>query len=242
MRIEEDRIKHNMLFGMNAKNVEEQIKSLIDLIFKDNQNEIDYDFFDIHGTVLLHGIPGTGKTTIISNCMHYALKIYGVDCYELHPSEIIESALGKANKNLVNAINEFEQKEKGILFIDELDRLCVNRQSDELDELKRMLIELMQFFDRQRISDKKIILCCTNVFSQIDAALIRRFSICEEMKSPTEYELIEYANICREKAAIKGKIIGISDCIDTFDSVKGAFRKVILTKHHIRNFFELEED
>ena len=40
-----------------------------------------------------------------------------------------------------------------LLFLDEIDRLCVNRQnSNEISELKRMLIELMQFLDKMQYS------------------------------------------------------------------------------------------
>lgn len=241
-RIAEDTIQESHLYGQNANNIENEIKRLIDIIFGEDSCDVDYSFFDIRGTVLLHGVPGTGKTTIMNNCMYYALENYGTDCYELVPSEIIESALGKANSNLVEAIHKFEDKDKGILFIDELDRLCINRQSNELDELKRMLIELMQFFDRIGFSKKKMVISCTNVFSQIDDALIRRMAICEEMKEPDEHELIEFANVCREKAAIKGKIIGLKQKMSTFDDVKRCFRNILLIKKDVNYYFELEDE
>lgn len=241
-RIDEKLISTYDLFGNEIHRVEQQIKGLIDIMMSDNPADVDYDFFDLHGTVLLYGIPGIGKTSVMSNCMNYALDQYGADCYELMSSNIVEADLGKATKNLSDALQEFEREEKGILFIDEIDRLCVNRKNDEISELKRMLIELMQFFDRQKAANKKVILCCTNVFEQIDGALVRRFAICEEIGTPTKEELVEFANVCMEKAKMAGRIIDISNSsINTFDDVKKSFRNSLLMHSDRNDSFILEE-
>lgn len=241
-RIDENRITVYELVGNEINYAEEKIKGLIDIAFNGSQSEIDYDFFDIRGTVLLYGISGIGKTSAMNNCMSYALDKYGADCYELLTSDIVESELGKSTQNLTEAIHEFESLHRGILFIDELDRFCVNRKSNELSELKRMLIELMQFFDRQRPANGKIVLCCTNVKEQIDEALIRRFSICEEIHNPTKEELIRFANICMEKARFAGTVDDfIIQGIQTFDEIKRIFRNSILEHTDVSKSFVLKE-
>ncbi|MCR5661159.1 MAG: ATP-binding protein [bacterium] len=231
-RIDEKEILKTDLIGDDINNIEDKIKKLIDLILGESQKEIDLNFFDIKGTVLLYGLPGIGKTSVINNCISHALINYGADCYNLPTTDIIESNLGQATKNLANAIKEFENYATGILFIDELDRLCVNRNSDEVSELKRMLIELMQFFDRLKYDNKKLVLCCTNVKEQIDEALIRRFSICEELHIPREEELLKFANICMKSAGFSQTIQKIKGKeIKTFDQIKKIFRNIILSKN-----------
>lgn len=235
-------IANNELMGDNIRKIEEEVRGLIDISMSNNSNASLYDFFDIKGTVLLYGIPGTGKTSIMHNCMSYALKTYDADCYELFTSSIIESELGKATKNLAVVLHEFEEKKKGILFIDEMDRLCVKRESDEISELKRMLVELMQFFDRLKLVDKKVVLCCTNVIEQIDSALLRRFTICEEIGRPSSTDLVKFASVCMEKAGYEGKITGIcNDSIKTFDDIKKVFRKSLLLHADIKDSFEVED-
>lgn len=240
--INERAIVNYELVGDNIRKIEEEIRGLIDISMSDNSNSSLCEFFDIKGTVLLYGIPGTGKTSVMHNCMSYALKTYGADCYELFTSSIIESELGKATKNLTSAIQEFEEKKKGILFIDEMDRLCVKRESDEISELKRMLVEVMQFFDRLKLTDKKIVLCCTNVIEQIDSALLRRFTVCEEIRKPSSTDLVKFANVCMEKAGYEGKISGIcNDSIKTFDDIKKVFRTSLLLHADIKDSFEMED-
>lgn len=240
-RMDEKMISTHELYGKSILSIETEIKKMIDIVMNDKRPDVDYDFFDLHGIVLLYGIPGTGKTTLMKNCMHYALDRYGTDCYDIPASEIIVSELGKTTKNLSEALNEFERKDQGILFIDEIDQFCINRMDDEISELKRMLIELMQFFDRQTAKNKKMVLCCTNVFDQLDNALKRRFSICEKIEKPSKEELCDFANICIKKADMKERVIDIRDVsIATFDDIKCRFRNVLLTRSGINESFVME--
>lgn len=240
-RIDEKLISTYQLFGEEIQSIEQMIKSLIDIMMNEKSSLMDYGFFDIRGTVLLYGTPGVGKTSLMNNCMKYALEKYQADCYELATSQIVEADLGKATKNLNDALQEFEDQKKGVLFIDEIDRICISRKYDEISELKRMLIEFMQFFDKQKPSNKKVILCCTNVINQIDEALIRRFSICKEIGNPSRKELLEFANTCMKKAGYKGKVVAIKEkTIITFDDLKRVFRNNLLLQKETVELFGLE--
>ena len=108
--------------------------------------------------------------------------------------------------------------------------------SDEISELKRMLIELMFYFDNLKIKDKKVLLSCTNVVDQIDKAFLRRFSILEEINKPTVDDLLDFVNICMEKASFSGKIYSLPSEILTFDDVKRTFRNAILQHKDISDF------
>lgn len=234
-RINESTLNETRLIGTSCCTTEKKIKNLIDSI-ENNSNNIEmFNFFDIKGTVLLYGIAGGGKTSIAKNVMYYALDKYGIESYSINPSEIITSGLGESVKNLSDELKEFDEKEEGILFIDEIDKFFINRTSqDELSELKRLLIEMMSFIDRLSIDKKKILIGCTNIFEQMDSALKRRFAICEEIGKPSEDEKLEFCKICLEKVGLQFKTN--QNCIDrkflqqfeTMDSIKSYFRNKII--------------
>lgn len=235
MKIDESVLNRTDMIGCKANSVIKKIFMMIDLIYsrKNYFKNIDLEFFNIQGSVLLYGIPGIGKTTIVHNCLRYALDEYGVESYTFNTSDIIATDLGQATKNLHDELEEFQSKEEGILFLDEIDRLCVNRQnSNEISELKRMLIELMQFLDRMRYSSQKMVIGCTNIIDQLDGALIRRFSIQEEINKPMVEEKIEFIKLCLEKSGYKiNKITPDTKFLQhyqTMDAIKKDFRDAIL--------------
>lgn len=235
MKIDESVLNKTDMIGCKANSVIKKICMLIDFIFSEKNcfENIDLDFFNIQGSVLLYGIPGIGKTTIVYNCLRYALDEYGVESYTFNTSDIIVTNLGQATKNLHDKLEEFQSKEEGILFLDEIDRLCVNRQnSNEISELKRMLIELMQFLDKMQYSSQKMVIGCTNIINQLDGALIRRFSIQEEINKPMVEEKIEFINLCLEKSGYRtSKITSDTEFLEqyqTMDAIKKDFRDAIL--------------
>lgn len=235
IKIDESEIKEVNMIGSEPNSVIKKICKLMDIIYnKDNYfSNIDLEFFNINGSVLLYGIPGVGKTTIIYNCLKYALEQYGIESYVLKTTDIIVSNLGQATINLHDELEEFRDLEEGILFLDEIDRLCVNRQNvNEISELKRMLIELMQFLDLIKYSSKKMVIGCTNVIDQLDGALRRRFSFQKEIKEPTVEEKIKFVELCFEKVGCQSYKINpraiVTEKYKTMDMIKEDFRNVIL--------------
>lgn len=231
-KIEEDGIVSTLMIGSESEETVRQITRMMDIIYGENIcNNIDLSFFNINGSTLLYGVPGVGKTTIAMNCINYSLEKYGVEAYTIETSEVIVSNLGESTRNLNKELNEFAALEEGILFIDEFDRLCVNRSNnDEISELKRMLIEIMRFMDTISQSSKKIIIACTNVIEQIDPALIRRFSIKKEIHPPSLEEKKEYMMFCMKKCGLNEEKIKdeVLEQYITMDDIKGKFREAIL--------------
>ena len=85
-----------------------------------------------------------------------ALDKYGIEAYTIDTPEVIVSNLGESTQNIYKELDEFASLNEGILFIDEIDRLCVNRNNkDEVSELKRVLIEIMKFMDEIHYHLKK---------------------------------------------------------------------------------------
>lgn len=236
--INESTLFETPLIGQSSEKAYIRIKNLIDIVFsstESNQKSPNYDFFDIKGTILLYGDTGVGKTTISRNCMAYALDKYSVDCYEINIADIIVSELGETVRNMHEILEELNNKEYAILFIDEIDKLFISRETPgELSEMKRLLIEFMQYIDTLSAADKKIIIGCTNVYDSLDAALKRRFAIKEEIKNPSEIEKNEFFNICIKKTGIDfpNNIRLTSAFLGKFknmDSIKSFFRDGILT-------------
>lgn len=179
-RIDEKYIKNKKIIGHNIQSLEKKIYRVVDLIFSEKYKEssIDFGFFGIKGTILLHGKPGVGKTTLAYNILNYALDDYNTDIYTINLTEVISENLGVATKNIKNDLDEFLAKKQGVLFIDEFDKICINRDnSDEISELKRMFIEVMNFMDKINYNNRKIVMGCTNVIAHIDDAMQRRFTI-----------------------------------------------------------------
>lgn len=236
-RFEEQDLYKTDLKGAECENATKKIQNLVDIIFGSDSmsNNVNYDFFDIKGTVLLYGLPGVGKTTIARNCLCYALDQYGVESYAMNVADVIVSGLGESVKNFDDALSEFSELYEGILFIDEIDRFFVNRESvSEISELKRLLIEFMSYIDNLSIGKRKLLIGCTNVYDQIDDALKRRFSIKEEIGLPTSQEKREFISDCFRNigkdidcSKLKNKYL---EQFETMDSIKAHFRKHVLNQ------------
>ncbi len=232
-RIDENATKSITIYGEYPNRVLSRMKKLVDIVYGNKRYAIDYDFFDIKGTVLLYGVPGTGKTSMVKNVISYALEKYMVDAYSFLTTDIIEADLGKTVSNFRYQIDEFKEKDLGILFIDEIDKFCVNRSnSEEVSEMKRLLVEMMSYIDSIDISCGKMIIGCTNVIEQLDDALIRRFCICEDIILPADDEKKEYAKLCIEKMGLNTtEQMPDLDLIHewkTFDDIKKHFREKVL--------------
>lgn len=248
-RIDENDLHETKLVGKQCEKTVNDIKHLIDLIYENDEKGINYNFFDIKGTVLMHGIAGVGKTTIAMNCMSYAINKYGVESYVLDVSDIIVSGLGESVKNMHDKLAEFEELREGILFIDEIDKLLISRNTvGELSEMKRLLIEFMGYVDKLTVEKRKVLIGCTNVYEQMDEALKRRFSINEEIQRPLNEEKNEFFSICLSKAGIHIPTLSLKrdflDKFETMDSIKAYFRRNILDKSldQMRTEIELEQD
>lgn len=126
-------------------------------------------------SILLYGESGTGKTTFGK---YVAYKL-GLPFAYLNFSQCISSHLGATSKN-IEKVFDYVAKQKCILMLDEVDAIGIKRGNEDLGEMARIVIGLMQSFDL--LENDIIVIGATNRKDMIDDALIRRFTIKHEIK------------------------------------------------------------
>lgn len=126
-------------------------------------------------SALLYGESGTGKTTFGK---YVAYKLGLLFAY-LNFSQCISSYLGATSKN-IEKVFDYVAKQKCVLMLDEVDAIGIKRGKEDLGEMSRIVIGLMQSFDL--LENDIIVIGATNRKDMIDEALIRRFSIKHEVK------------------------------------------------------------
>ena len=127
-------------------------------------------------STLLYGESGTGKTTFGK---YVAYKLQLPFAY-LNFSQCISSYLGSTSKN-IEKVFDYVAKQKCVLMLDEVDAIGIKRGKEDLGEMSRIVIGLMQSFDL--LENDVIVIGATNRKDVIDEALIRRFSIIHEVKT-----------------------------------------------------------
>lgn len=202
-RIDEGLIKSKSnLIG--HENILNNCKKIIDLIHGENEGYLELiEELDIRSINIFHGETGTGKTTLSYALASYTLEKYGSELYEIKIEDVIKTELGKTVENFHKVYDEIKtlckSSEGVVLFLDEFDRFLVDRnQSNEISELKRALISLMDFFQSISASHKITILATTNHFDALDSAFKRRFSFHYEIECNDESKR-EYAKSLIDK-------------------------------------------
>jgi len=119
------------------------------------------------GTVLLYGPPGTGKTQFTE----YLANQLGLPLVSKSASTLLSKWLGESEKNIASAFEE-AAAEDAILFFDEGDSFLRSRERAhhawEVTQTNELL-QKMERFDG-------IVIVATNLFRDLDAAALRRFT------------------------------------------------------------------
>lgn len=147
-------------------------------------------------TLMLYGQSGCGKTEFARYIAYKANLPFAYVRF----SNIIDSHLGETQKN-ISKIFDFVKSTPCVLCFDEIDTIGMERgQKDDVGEMNRIVISLMQEMDH--ILSDVIIIGTTNRYNSLDKALVRRFSLKYEV-TPLSYEealtlsskFFEYAGI-----------------------------------------------
>lgn len=160
-----------------TKEDENMINQIINT-YKVNDKLIEYGIRYLN-SFLLHGAPGCGKTML---GRYIAYKLNMPFAY-LNFSNLISSYLGKTGEN-IQKVFDYISTLKCVFMLDEIDAIGLERGTDSVGELSRVVINLMQSLDK--FDNGSIIIGATNREDMIDKALKRRFSLKYEMKLPNE--------------------------------------------------------
>lgn len=143
--------------------------------------------------LLFHGPPGCGKS-LAARALGYELSL---PVYVVRFDSIIGSYLGQTAIHM-RELFRFSERTPCVLLFDEVDALGKRRGSPlDVGELDRIVISLMQELEFCRAQG--LVVATTNLATNLDDALWRRFDAAIEFPKPNRRELSEYAKNLSKK-------------------------------------------
>ena len=176
--------------------------SFEDLFFpKDVQETIsevleDHDFqsvlldngIPVRKKILVHGPSGCGKTSLA----HAFAKKLGIPLFVTKGSKIVDSHLGSSERN-ISQVFKFMAVNKSVMLLDEFDSIASKRIESDSSASKAcngMVNELLLCLEESPLG---MIVACTNMFDDLDDALLRRFDVVLELPYPKREVLLQIA-------------------------------------------------
>lgn len=139
----------------------------------------------------LYGPPGTGKTHLIK-AFAAELKKKGFNFMQLTGSDIHNSFVGVAEKIVSAAFSVAAEQEPCLIFIDEIDNLCVSRDSKSEGHEQRLTVAFLEAYNRFKESGKRLIFMgATNHPGKVDEAMLDRVSLIK-IPLPEEEDRLGY--------------------------------------------------
>lgn len=143
---------------------------------------------------LFEGLPGSGKTEAVKNIA----KLLDRTLYIVDFEKLIDSKLGQTNKNVINLFNEIKMipnLNEVIILFDEIDIIALDRiNSNDIREMGRVTSTVLREFDKLSEFNKEIvIIATTNLYSNFDKAMLRRFDAIINFNRYGKNDLIEIA-------------------------------------------------
>ncbi|CDU19414.1 cell division cycle ATPase, putative [Plasmodium yoelii] len=180
-----DDINYDDLGGM--KKQLNKIRELIELPLKYPEIFVSIGISAPKG-VLMHGIPGTGKTSIAKAIANES----NAYCYIINGPEIMSKHIGESEQKLRKIFKKASEKTPCIIFIDEIDSIANkrNKSSNELE--KRVVSQLLTLMDGLKKNNNVLVLAATNRPNSLDPALRRFGRFDREIEIPVPDEQGRY--------------------------------------------------
>jgi ATP-dependent metalloprotease FtsH len=165
IREEEEEEPLNNIIGL--KSVKKEIQYYMEII--NNREKYKKWNVEIPKGILLAGRPGTGKTLLVKTMA----KSLDIPVISVAGSSFVEMYVGVGASRVRKLFTKAKNKDKCIIFIDEIDAVGGKRGLDNNSErastLNQLLVEMDGFDDSTNI----IIFAATNLIKYLDPALLR---------------------------------------------------------------------
>lgn len=130
--------------------------------------------------VLLHGVPGTGKTLLAKAVANES----GANFISISGPEVTSKWYGESEKRIRDLFDEAEKNAPSIIFIDEIDALAPKREEVTGEVERRMVSQLLTCMDGLKERGRVIVIAATNRVNAIDPALRRGGRFDREIEIP----------------------------------------------------------
>ncbi len=161
----------------------ETIREVIELPIK-KPEILKYLGIKPHKGILLHGIPGCGKT-LIAKAIANEIKAHFIS---VKGPELLSKWHGQSEENLREMFEEARQLQPSIIYFDEIDSIAQTRSGEENLRLDaRFVNQLLALMDGIEDYGNVRVIASTNRIELIDNALLRpgRFDYTIEVRKPT---------------------------------------------------------
>jgi SpoVK/Ycf46/Vps4 family AAA+-type ATPase len=143
---------------------------------------------------LFEGLPGSGKT----EAAKHVARLLDRTLYYVDFNNLIDSKLGQTNKNITKVfaeINMIPHPNRIVVLFDEIDVIALDRiNNNDVREMGRATSTILRELDRLTDLNKEIvIIATTNLYSNFDKALTRRFDAVINFNRYSKEDLIEVA-------------------------------------------------
>ncbi len=119
--------------------------------------------------VLLHGVPGTGKTLLAKAVANETNSHFIL----INGPEIMSKYYGQSEENLRKKFEEAEKNAPSIIFIDEIDAIASKREETRGEVERRVVAQMLALMDGLKSRGKVVVIAATNVPNILDPALRR---------------------------------------------------------------------
>ncbi|MFM6108015.1 MAG: ATP-binding protein [Sphaerospermopsis kisseleviana] len=234
------KINHQKLFGVD--DLFEYLFNFCKICLTADQKQIEnFSYYDLTPSVLLYGVPNTGKTTLCYSLFDKLKREVTpeINFYYIDIGRMLDPALGQSSRNIGDIFDDLKSKCKKdssvFLLLDELDTFCMSRsRTQEHDAIRRAMTTLMLELDKLHPSkdNKLLIFGITNILQSIDTAVVRRFSLKKEMQ--TQMDVSSFNNYLE----VLGDTIKYSPALEIKQQLYDLYQQRNLTAGDVKNFYK----
>lgn len=211
------------------------------------RKRVSRDILPLHGVMLLHGPPGTGKTSLAKGLASKIASVFPKTKFrmvEVEPHGLTSSAMGKTQQAVARlfeqTITEIASSGPTIIILDEVETLAVDRSRLSLDanpvDIHRATDAVLVQLDSLAETNSDMLFIATSNFpAAIDDAFVSRCDLAVEVPMPDaegccailRHCLLHLGDVLPDVELLMEKP-GFADCADEFVGLDGrAIRKAV---------------